>query len=76
VFKVSKAQRRAVTIDLASVRDTLLYIESDLHQSPRLDRLAAAIRSALVEIERLEPDGKIERPEITAARFLPVQFDN
>jgi hypothetical protein len=73
VFKVSKAPRRTVTIDLASVRDTLLYIESDLHQSPRFDHLAAAIRSALVEIERLEPDGKIERPEITAGRFLPMR---
>ena len=38
-FKRSPLRQR---IDLASVRDTLLYIESDLNEAPELHRLADA----------------------------------
>jgi hypothetical protein len=74
VFEVFNRPRRQVQIDLASVRDTLLYIESDLGQSPDMYRLAAAIRSALAEIEKLEAaDAGTEPRPITASRFLPMQ---
>ena len=65
---------RATRIDLASVRDTLLYIESDLNHAPALSRLAVAIRSALSEIERLQDAAEIQPPAVSAARFLPAQF--
>jgi hypothetical protein len=77
VFEISKRQRRTVQVDLASVRETLLYIESDLGRSPQLNRLAATIRSALAEIERLEQaDFELTKPEFATARFLPANFDN
>lgn len=60
-------------IDLASIRDTLAYIESDLDSAPELQRLADAIRSALAEIDRIElSNGALSPTEITAARFLPI----
>ncbi len=67
-------QRHAVAIDLASVRDTLLYIESDLGQSPDLNQLASAIRSALCEIDRLQNAAEVQGPDFGGARFLPAQF--
>ena len=45
VFDVFHRHRQTVHIDLATVRDTLLYIESDLTRSPELDRLAGELRS-------------------------------
>jgi hypothetical protein len=69
------SSRRAVTIDLASVRDTLLYIESDLNQSPELYRLGAAIRKALAEIDALEEtETEDDKPTFLSAKFLPAQL--
>lgn len=59
--------------DLSAVRDTLLYIESDLIGRAEYDRLAAAIGSALDEIARIEQaDGPIEAPTIASAQFMPA----
>lgn len=61
-------------IDLASVRDTLLYIESDLNGAPELHRLADAVRACLAEIDRMELSGRpFEPPKTTCARFLPTR---
>jgi hypothetical protein len=74
VFESFKRPRRSISIDLASVRDTLLYIESDLNRAPELQRLAIAVRAALTEIDQLERgDTKVVKPDFTAARFLPVR---
>ena len=71
MFDVFHRHRQTVHIDLATVRDTLLYIESDLTRSPELDRLAFAIRQALTEIERLEgSSGGVEKPPVRTARFV------
>jgi hypothetical protein len=77
VFKVFDPPHRVQRIDLASVRDTLLYIESDVGHVPELGRLAVAVRSALAEIDRLErAEMPIEKPDFTAARFLPARFES
>lgn len=61
-------------IDLASVRDTLLYIESDLNQRPELLRLADAVRSCLAEIDRMElTGGNFEPPTVLETRFMPIR---
>jgi hypothetical protein len=74
VFESFKEPRRSIAIDLASVRDTLLYIESDLNRAPELQRLAIAVRGALTEIDRLERgDTDIAKPDFSAARFLPMR---
>ena len=71
MFENLGRRRRHLAIDLQSVRDTLLYIESDLAAAPELDRLTGSIRAALAEIARLEADtGPSEKPAISAARFV------
>lgn len=76
MFKGPAVQRSAIKIDLASVRDTLTYIESDLNQSPELQRLAVAVRSALTEIKRLEQsDLEFAKPDFAASRFVAARLD-
>ncbi len=60
-------------IDLGSVRDTLLYIDSDVGHTPGLESFAAAIRDALAEIEKLEAKfGTSARAAPAAVHFLPA----
>jgi hypothetical protein len=71
-FKRTPVRQR---IDLASVRDTLLYIESDLNEMPELHRLASAVRDCLAEIDRMELVGnQFEAPQITNGRFLATRL--
>ena len=73
MFKRFQRRPRVQHIDLASVRDTLLYIESDLVAAPELHRIADAVRSALAEIDRIELSNEtLKAPQITAARFVPA----
>lgn len=76
VFKRSpQSPLQRQRIDLASVRDTLLYIESDLAGTPGLERVANAISDALAEIDRMELTCKpFEAPAVTQARFLPARL--
>lgn len=70
-FKRSPLRQR---IDLASVRDTLLYLESDLDGAPELQRLADAVRGCLAEIDRMELSSRtFEAPELTGGRFLATR---
>ena len=74
VFDIFYRRNQPVHIDLSTVRETLLYIESDLTRTPKLDRLAFAIRQALKEIERLEgSSGDVEKPPVRTARFVPAR---
>lgn len=71
--KLPPHSARVQRIDLASVRDTLAYIESDLDTAPELQRVADAVRAALAEIDRIElANGAVSPAEITASRFLPI----
>lgn len=74
VFKKAPPRSaRVQRIDLASVRDTLAYIESDLDTAPELQRVAEAVRAALAEIDRIElTNGAAVSAEITDVRFVPI----
>lgn len=66
-----KTQR--VRIDLESVRDTLLYIESDLRHAKGLETVAAAVAQVLVEIGRVEEELGVDRSQpVIAAQFVPA----
>ncbi len=60
------------TIDLNSVRDTLAYIQSDTQNDPSFEKLTAALRAALNEIEELQqtriapPDAAVVRSTFVA----------
>jgi len=60
-------------IDLAMIRDTLRYIESDLRNAPQHAELRSILSVALLEIRRIEatePPGKANA--IRGARFVPT----
>ena len=69
------AKTKKVRIDLDSVRETLLYIESDLRHAPGLETVAAGISAVLDEIARVEIDHGVDRaPALIAAQFLSARF--
>ncbi len=73
MFEGLKRRHRIRHIDLASIRDTLLYIEHDLESAPELHRIADGIRAALAEIDCIELCYQPHKtPDITVARFVPV----
>ncbi len=75
MFAVARHPQNNVSIDLESVRDTLLYIESDLTRLPEFARLAGSIREALAEIARLEAEAvPFEKQPVTPAHFVPARF--
>lgn len=69
------AKNRRIRIDLCSVRETLLYIESDLRHAPGLETVAAGISAVLDEIARVEIDHGVDpAPALIGAQFLPARF--
>ncbi|MEO1281838.1 MAG: hypothetical protein AAFV69_08895 [Pseudomonadota bacterium] len=50
MFKIPRQQPWPPTLDLATVRDTLLYMRDDMRRIPALARAADALDDALVEL--------------------------
>jgi hypothetical protein len=72
VFELDQKTQR-VRIDLESVRDTLLYIESDLRHAQGLETVAAAVAQVLVEISRVEEELGVDRSQpMISAHFVPA----
>lgn len=62
-------------VDLTSVRDTLLYLQSDAAQTPGMERLSEALAEAIAEINRIETlNPHSETREIMSSRFLPARL--
>lgn len=80
MFKIPRNQPWPPTLDLTTVRDTLDYMRSDMQRVPGLERVAAALDDALIEIEVAEQQARPALPTkgpITNARFVPwkpIQF--
>ena len=74
VVRVLKSLRPACAqpaIDLATVRETLLYMKDDTRRVPDLARVTAALETAIREIEKVEPAADAARRPALAARFMP-----
>ena len=75
MFKLSDLARAKPRIDLETIRETLLYIESDCRENAGLERVASALTEALEEIERLEAqNGPKHKAEPFYAHFVPAGF--
>ena len=75
MFKLSDLARAEPRFDLETIRETLLYIESDCRENAGLERVAAALSHALEEIERLEAlNGPKHKAEPFYAHFVPAGF--
>lgn len=74
-FSRGRRQPRAYAeIDLVSVRETLLYIASDLRDDAHHRPLADALSAALREVDVLEGAGIAQRrPAIVRSAFAPRQ---
>ncbi len=75
MFKLSDLARAKPRFDLETIRETLLYIESDCRENAGLERVAAALTEAIDEIERLEAlNGPKHKAEPFYAHFVPAGF--
>ena len=75
MFKLLDRSRAKPSVDLETIRETLLYIESDCRENAGLERIAAALSEALEEIERIEAlNGPKHKAEPFYAHFVPAGF--
>ena len=72
MFRISRSQPWPPTIDLATVRETLVYMHDDMKRVPGLEGVAAAMASTLREIDAAERTREPAPLSPTAARFMPV----
>ena len=70
MFRSARVNAPPPAIDLATVRDTILYMQDDIERTPGLEKIATALRMAVAEIDRLNPDA--DEPALAkAVRFIP-----
>lgn len=63
---------QSLPIDVATVRETLLYMHDDMKRAPELARVRTALAMALMEIDKVDRGRRtIEAADITRARFFP-----
>lgn len=73
-LRARRQPRTYCEIDLTSVRETLLYIASDLRDDAHHQPLADALQAALREVDALEVAGTAKRrPSIVRSAFTPRQ---
>lgn len=73
MFRVNLASPQPVeTLDLETIRETLVYMHGDLEGQPGLEGAAEHLKSALTEIEA-EQKRRRKRPgaKVTIKRFVP-----
>ncbi len=70
MFRIPRHNPWPPVVDLSTVRDTLSYMKDDMERVPGLERVAAALKEALAEIDRAKPPTAVPLSPI-AARFLP-----
>jgi hypothetical protein len=67
MFRIDKSRPWPPHIDLSTIRETLIYIESDLQRVPGLEAAATALKTARAEIDAVERAGN----ERNSPRFVP-----
>lgn len=75
MFKFPTRKPKTPHIDLETVRETLLYMESDCRECPGLERVAARLAETISEIDRVDDRlGSHSEATVVAASFLPARF--
>ena len=69
MFRIPRQNPWPPVVDLTTVRDTLSCMKDDMERVSGLERVAAAVKEALAEIERAKPPAAVPLTPI-AARFL------
>ncbi len=72
MFKISRSNPWPPSIDLTTVRQTVAYMQGDMARIAGLEKIAAALESALKEIDAVQSRPVIPlSSDVTRARFLP-----
>lgn len=72
MFRIPRSHPWPPSIDLSTVRETLLYMHDDLKRVPGLEGVASAIANTLQEIEAAEKQPAALPPGPATAHFMPV----
>jgi hypothetical protein len=73
MFKISRDKPWPPSIDLSTVRQTVAYMQGDLARVPGLEKIAAALDTAMQEIDAVQPRRPVVNlsEHLARARFLP-----
>jgi hypothetical protein len=73
MFKFSRTRPWSPSIDLSTVRKTVTYMQGDLSRVPGLEKIVAALETAIKEIDAVETRPRIVELTdlVTRSRFLP-----
>jgi len=74
VFRISRHRPWPPSIDLSTVRETLIYMRDDARSVPGLENVASALETAIAEIDTAQQKlAPASLPPI-ASRFLPARL--
>lgn len=73
MFKISRTRSWPPSIDLSTVRKTVAYMQGDMARVPGLEKIAAALETAIKEIDAVDSRPRVVNiaDSVTRARFLP-----
>jgi hypothetical protein len=73
MFKISRDRPWPPSIDLSTVRQTVAYMQGDMARVPGLEKIAAALDTAIKEIDAVQarPPVISMKDHVARARFLP-----
>lgn len=74
MYRIPRSNPWPPQIDLATLRETLLYMHDDMARAPGLEKLRDALALALKEAETAETNARARPASIINARFLPRRF--
>jgi hypothetical protein len=74
VFRITRHRAVTPSVDLSTVRETLLYMRDDARSVAGLERVAVALDAALDEVDAAEQRRQPAVPASpVASRFLPLR---
>ena len=71
MYRIPRSNPWPPQIDLATLRETLIYMHDDMARVPGLEKLRDALALALEETEAAQAAAQAKVTNITKARFLP-----
>jgi hypothetical protein len=74
VFRISRHRPWPPSIDLATVRETLIYMRDDARAVPGLEQVAASLDAAIQDVEKAEAKLQPVSYSPIASRFLPARL--